>query len=103
MKGWVLAARCLLCLTPVALAGCYTYSYVASGPAPGARVALDLTDVCRVQLSNRIGSEVLTIEGWLVSTADSQVTLRVERTIGIRGGTVPWAGELTELPTSCVA
>lgn len=89
-------------VAPAALVGCYTYTYVASMPAPGARVALDLTDVGRVQLADHIGPEVLRIEGWLVSTSDSEFTLRVERTIGIRGGTVPWNGEQVTIRTSYV-
>ena len=102
--GWLsLVGRCALCLAVVAPAGCYSYSYVSSQPAPGSRVALDLTDAGRVQLADHIGREVLRIEGWLVSSADSQYVLRVERTVGLWGNTVPWSGEQTSIPAEYVA
>lgn len=103
MRCSILVVRWMLCVAPVALAGCYTYGYPGSRPAPGARVALDLTDVGRVTLADHIGRDVLRIEGWLVSSADSQYVLRVERTVGITGNTMPWAGEPATIPASYVA
>jgi hypothetical protein len=84
-------------MAPAALTGCYTYSSVASAPVPGMRLALDLNDLGRVQLANHVGPEVARIDGWLVSFADSVYTLRVERTIGLKGGTTPWSGEQVQV------
>jgi hypothetical protein len=82
-----------LCLAPAVLGGCYTYSYAPTAPAPGVRLALDLNDLGRVQMASHVGPAVARIDGWLVSSNDSEYTLRAERTIGLAGGTTPWSGE----------
>lgn len=85
--------RWLACLAGVALSGCYTYAYTPVTPAPGSYVMLDLNDAGRAQLGDRIGSGILSVEGSLTEASDSLYTLRVMRTIGIRGESVKWAGE----------
>lgn len=85
--------RWLLCLAPAALGGCYTYSYAPSMPAPGVRLALDINDMGRVALAEHVGPGVARIDGWVISSSDSEYTLRAERTIGLTGGTTPWNGE----------
>ena len=88
-----LAVRCALCLAPAVLAGCYSYTYAPTTPAPGLRMSLELNDEGRYRMSGHIGPDIVKIEGWLVTAVDSEYTLRVERTVNIRGGSVPWSGE----------
>jgi len=83
----------VLCLAPVALAGCYTYTYTPLAPVPGMQVALDLNDHGRAELQNNVGPEVATVEGTLVSNADSTYLIKVSRTISFRGQTHKWAEE----------
>jgi hypothetical protein len=97
LRGSFLAVLWLMALT-----GCYTYTSIASAPAPGTRMALDLTDLGRVQLADHVGPEVARVEGWLVSLTDSVYTLRVERTISTRGGATPWSGEQVRVNTAWV-
>lgn len=83
----------IACLAPVALAGCYTYTYTPYAPVPGMQIALDLNDNGRAQLQQNVGPEVATVEGLLISSADSTYVLQVTRTITFRGQTHKWAGE----------
>lgn len=85
--------RLVVGLAPVALMGCYTYTYTPVTPAPGTRLSLALNDIGRASLLNNVGPEVASVEGELVSTADSQYVLRVNRTIGFRGQENRWSGE----------
>jgi hypothetical protein len=90
-------ARTLLSLAPAALMGCYAYTYTPVTPVPGTRLSLALNDVGRANLVNNIGPEVASVEGELVSTADSLYLLRVNRTIGFRGQQSTWSGELVRV------
>ena len=81
------------------LVGCYTYEYLPESPAPGTSVAVELTDMGRVQLENNVGPEVGQIEGVLASVADSSMTLQVARTRSLRGVVQPWGGEPVKLHT----
>ena len=80
-------------LAPVALMGCYTYTYTPVTPAPGTRLQLALNDQGRANLVDHVGPEVASVEGELVSTADSQYVLKVDRTISINGLQSRWSGE----------
>lgn len=86
-------SRAVASLAPVALMGCYTYTYTPVTPVPGTRLSLALNDAGRANLVNNIGPEVASVEGELVSTADSQYLLNVDRTIGFRGQQNRWNGE----------
>ena len=102
MRVSVFVRRLLLCLAPAALGGCYTYAIAPTAPAPGVRLALDLNDLGRQQLAEHVGPGIARIDGWVVSFADSEYTLRVERTINVAGGTVPWSGEQVIVRTAWV-
>ena len=80
-------------LAPVALMGCYTYTYTPVTPMPGTQLSLALNDMGRAQMQNNIGPEVASVEGLLVSATDSQYVLQVSRTIGFRGNENRWNGE----------
>lgn len=92
MRLWKMVS--LLCLTPVAGWGCYSYSQSASDrPAPGALVEITLNDLGRLRMANNIGPEVRSVEGTVASVADSQFVLRVRRVTGIDGSINAWAME----------
>jgi len=86
-------ATTLLGLAPAALTGCYTYTYSPVTPAPGTRLSLALNDAGRANLTNNIGPEVASVQGELVSSADSQYLLRVDRTVDFRGQENRWNSE----------
>ena len=88
---------------PALLAGCYTYSYLPSAPAPDTRLALDLTDRGRAAEYDHLGPDVVRVEGRLVEKTDSGYTLRAERTVNIRGISTPWNGEEVRIPDDYVA
>jgi len=85
--------RGALGLAPVALMGCYTYTYSPVTPAPGTQLSLGLNDIGRAQLLNNVGPEVASVEGLLVSAADSEYVLKVSRTVTFRGQSSNWSGE----------
>jgi hypothetical protein len=77
------------------LAGCYTYAPVdTSAGAPADRdVAVDLTDRGRYELGGTIGQSPRRIEGRILATSDSTLTLAVRSVQSITGATSTWAGE----------
>jgi hypothetical protein len=93
----------LACLMPMMLTGCYTFSYLPSQPAPETRLALDLTDRGRAAEFEHLGPDVVRVEGYLVSLDDSAYTVRMERSVNIRGNSTPWNGEVVHIRTDYVA
>lgn len=94
----------LLALTIVGpLAGCYSTRTVTTAPESGAEVLLDLTDVARVQLADRIGSSASRIEGIVESRNDTAYVLRVSSVTYLTGQTNKWSGERFTVPTALVA
>lgn len=93
----VLARVVPLGLAPVVLAGCYTYVYAPATPAPGQYVSVDLNDRGRVALEQNVGPSIARVEGPLEQADDSVLTLRVSRTIGLRGESNRWNGELVTM------
>ena len=62
----------------VTATGCYTLQPVAGGaPAPGQRVAFDVSDVGRVALGGAIGPSISRIEGRLVRRDSAEYVLAV--------------------------
>ena len=85
----------MLVVVPV-LAGCYAYVPLGGThpeTAPGARVAIELTDVGRVGMAPQLGPEVNRIEGVLVTRSDSTYEVGVSMLIGLWGAQSKWAGE----------
>ncbi len=79
-----------------ALAGCYTYiplGGVRPEAAPGARVAIELTDVGRVAMAPQLGPEANRVEGVLRAQSDSTFDVDVSMLIGLWGAQSKWEGE----------
>jgi hypothetical protein len=98
--------------TPAALAGsvmlfnvgCYTYRpMVESGPQPGQRVSLELSDQGRAALGDQLGPGVVTVEGTLQGIQGGQYVLGVSRVTTISSGAANWGGERVRIPIGDVA
>jgi hypothetical protein len=87
LRGWC-------CLTTFVLGGCYQYVPITSTPnVQEVGAAFELTDVGRVNLSDRIGPEVSRISGLLVRSTDTAYVLRVSEVRDLGGVVSRWAGE----------
>jgi hypothetical protein len=85
------------------LAGCYTTRPVASAPAPGATVLLDLNDRARLDLGERIGPSAARIDGVVQSRNDTMYVLRVSSVTYLNGQSNKWSGEPLTVPASLVS
>jgi hypothetical protein len=88
---------------PVLLAGCYTYTPLATLTPADAEVALSLTDRGRVEAATTLGGGIDRVEGKLVATSDTAYELAVLRVRDIRGTETTWAGERATVPRAWVA
>jgi len=81
-------------VVPAAL-GCYTYSPLdtSTGVQAGERVAVEISDRGRAELSERLGSGVLRLEGTLTRTDSADLVMNVWRVAQIGGQTARWSGE----------
>jgi hypothetical protein len=86
--------RVALCVFPAAL-GCYSYVPLdtSSGIQAGEHVAVEITDRGRAELSDRLGSGVLRLEGTLTGTDSVDLVMDVWRVQQIGGPTAHWSGE----------
>lgn len=82
---------------------CHTYQPLQeSTPVEGREVAIEINDRGRVLIGGQLGEAVHAVEGRIVDASDSQVTLRVARTISMRGSVAVWAGEQVTVPREAV-
>lgn len=83
---------------------CYEYRPVETmtAPAAGDPIALQITDLGRVRLSERFGPGLAEIRGRLVSRADDLYVLNVDRVAQLDGASAAWSGEETRLEQSLV-
>jgi hypothetical protein len=80
--------------TVVWTSGCYTYAVKpVSDIGQNATVAIDVNDVGRVALDQRVGPEVKKVEGKVVQHSDSSVQLLVSRVTLLNGATEEWQGQ----------
>jgi hypothetical protein len=83
------------------LTGCYSYARVDSTSAPvGAEVATEITDRGRVALADSLGPSPRRLEGRLVSSSDSSITLALTAVRSLRGERTNWTGERITLQRS---
>jgi hypothetical protein len=90
-RYWV---RVVAGVLPAAL-GCYTYTPLdtSAGVPAGEHVAVEITDRGRAELSDRIGSGVVRLEGFLTRSDSQEVSMNVWRVAQIGGTTTRWSGE----------
>jgi hypothetical protein len=85
--------------------GCYSYTPLdTSGGIPvGERVAVEITDRGRAELSDRIGTAVMRIEGTVTRTDAQDMEMNVWRVAQMGGETARWNGELVKFRKDFVA
>lgn len=83
-------------LLVLSLNACYVYRPLYTAPAPGMRVVLEINDRGRLDLEQRIGPEVASVEGLLRSYVDSVLVVSVVETRGLYGSRTRWTGESVE-------
>jgi hypothetical protein len=79
---------------PAAL-GCYNYVPLdtSTGVQAGEHIAVEITDRGRAELSDRLGSGVIRLEGTLTRTDSVDMVMNVWRVAQIGGPTARWSGE----------
>jgi len=79
---------------PAAL-GCYQYAPLDASTRvqAGEHVAVEISDRGRAELSDRLGSGVLRLEGTLTRTDSADLVMNVWRVAQIDGPTTRWSGE----------
>ncbi len=95
---------CMLMVIPVAV-GCYTYTPLDTsvGITPGEHVAVEINDRGRAELSDRIGTGVMRLEGYVTRTDSADMTMNVWRVAQIGGATSRWSGESVRFRREFVA
>ena len=96
--------RAFVVVVVVVLMGCYSYVPVAvSGPPPGSRASLVLTDEGTVEMARFVGPSASTIEGDVVSANGEGLLLAVRRLERRDGIEEFWKGEQVQVPRAAVA
>jgi len=80
--------------TVVWTSGCYTYAVKpVSDVSQNATVTADINDAGRVALGQRVGPEVMRVEGKVVERSDTSVRLLVSEVTYLNGSTQEWQGQ----------
>lgn len=92
-RWWVVVG-----VVPAAL-GCFQYSPLdtSTGVQAGEHVAVEITDRGRAELSDRLGSGVLRLEGTLTRTDSVELVMNVWRVAQVSGPPSRWSGESIRL------
>jgi len=86
------------------LSACYRYTPILATPADvGTDVRVGLTDAGSLALGPMIGPQVETMDGRLVTIADTSLVLSVQQTENRAGLETSWRGERVTVPRSAVA
>lgn len=77
-----------------ALTGCHAYLPPQDQvPVLGREIAIELNDRGRLLVVPQLGEAVLRVQGTLVASTDSTVTMSVSRTVQLQGSSALWTGE----------
>ena len=80
--------------TVVWTSGCYSYAVrPVSEISPNSTITADINDVGRVALGDRVGPEVMQVEGKVVQRSDTSVRLLVTQVTYLNGNTEEWQGQ----------
>jgi hypothetical protein len=88
---------------PAMISACHSYLPIEGAPAPGRRVAIELTDAGTSELARYVGPRVGAIEGELVGASDSTLALSVIVTRQHNGIESFWNGEQVLVPRAYVS
>lgn len=94
----------LLAFASLLLCGCYvTVPVNTPSPALGSNVVVQLTDDGSHSLAQYLGRHVTGVDGKLVSTSDSSLSLSVSQVSLSDGDDQFWKGEQVALPRNAIA
>ena len=81
---------------------CYAYVPVQTPPAPGAQVALEVTDEGRVALNDKIGPGVVRLEGTMAGVEGGELLVDAQAVRQVRGYISDLGGVRVRLPQQYV-
>ena len=81
---------------------CYAYTPVQTPPAPGAQVALEVTDEGRVALNQKLGPGVVRLEGTLAGVEDGELLVDAQAVKQVQGYISDLGGVRVRLPRQYV-
>jgi hypothetical protein len=87
----------------IVLCGCYVNVPLTTAPAPGSRVHVALTDRGSVELAQYLGPRVSGVDGRLVQSSDSTVSVSVSQVVMQSGDEQLWKGESVAIPREAIA
>jgi hypothetical protein len=87
----------------ILLCGCYVHVPMTTTPAPGSRVHVALTDQGSIDLAQYLGPRVAGVDGRLVQTSDSAVSVSVTQVVTQSGDDQLWKGENVAIPRGAIA
>ncbi len=93
-------------VSPIALlllCGCYVNVPLTSTPEPGARVHLALTDQGSVDLAPYLGRGIAGVDGRLLRSNDSVVSVSVSQVVLQSGDDQLWKGESVAIPREAIS
>jgi hypothetical protein len=93
LKRFRILRACVLGFLTGVSTACYVYTPVASPPAQGSQLLLDLNDQGRVGLGGQIGAAGKAVEGLLQPSPDSIFNLKVVAVSYLNGQRNQWTGE----------
>lgn len=85
------------------LCGCYVNVPLVTTPEPGSRVHLALTDRGSVDLAQYLGPRVAAVDGRLVQSDDSVISVSVSQVVMQNGDDQLWKGESVAIPREAIA
>ena len=97
MRRLIFGVRCRVALVLASTSACYTYVPVQTPPGPGALVRVELNEGGSRSLAPVLGPQVASVDGRVVSVADTGVRLAVDVVHTGRGAGQRWEGEGTVL------
>ena len=81
---------------------CFAYTPVQTPPAPGAQIALEVTDQGRVVLNDKIGPGVVRLEGTLAGVEGGELLVDAQAVKQVRGYISDLGGVRVRLPQQYV-
>ena len=85
------------------LCGCYVNAPLVTAPEPGTELHVTLTDRGSVDLAQYLGRGVASVNGRLIQSDDSAVSVSVTQVVTQSGDDQLWKGESVTIPRASIA